>query len=94
MSNMKSFRVYYDRDFGVLYVTHVDIAAARGVEDKNGVIWRYDVHGTLIGATVLDVFDRWHEDRSTLTRALSEKFQISAPQANRVLDHAFGEEGK
>lgn len=93
MSNVQSFQVDYDRASDVLYITQMRSVSTKGVEDRNGIVWRYDVNGTLIGATLTDFFDRWHEDRSNLAIELAERFQISAPQANRVINHAFGDAG-
>ena len=82
-SNVQSFEVDYDRASDVLYITQMRSVSTKGVEDRNGIVWRYDVNGALIGATLTDFFDRWHEDRSNLAIELAERFQISAPQATR-----------
>ena len=88
MKNVSEFRVLYDRDSDVLYISTRQEPATRGVEDKNGIVWRYDSHGELIGATVVDYYDYWSTKRDELTRAISEKFDIPPQIAETVLQHA------
>ena len=90
MSKVSSFNVTYDRDSDVLYISTRREAAARGVEDSYGIVWRYDREGELIGATVVDFYDNWFNKQSQLADELSRRFHIPTPQAKVVLDHAFG----
>lgn len=91
MSNISSFNVVYDSDSDVLYVVRRQEAATRGIEDRHGIVWRYGSDGALIGATIMDFYDRWFEDQDTLAKALSNRFDVPAPQAQVVLDHAFSQ---
>lgn len=89
MSNINSFNVTYDPDGDVLYISKRKAPAARGVEDKFGIVWRYDSGGELIGATIVDFYDRWFRDKDALAVRLSREFHITPPQARVVLDHAL-----
>ena len=55
-----SFRVSYDESADVLYVTSGDRRSTHGVEDHNGIVWRFDADGTLVGVTIMD-FSRRHQ---------------------------------
>jgi uncharacterized protein YuzE len=88
MADIHSFRVTYDRNSDVLYIATEQRPAARGVEDRYGIVWRYDRDGELIGATIVDYHDIWFSRRSELAGELSKKFHISPSQARVVLDHA------
>jgi len=89
MSGISSFNVTYDRDGDVLYISKRKIPAARGIEDKFGIVWRYDNDGELIGATIVDFYERWFKDKDALAVRLSSEFHITPPQARVVLDHAL-----
>lgn len=89
MSDIIHFNVMYDRESDVLYITTRREQAARGIEDKNGIVWRYDRRGELIGATVLDFYDHWFDRRSLLAGEISRHFHIPEPQAIVVLQHAM-----
>lgn len=91
MSNIHSFNVTYDRDGDVLYISKRKAPAARGIEDQFGIVWRYDSNGELIGATIVDFYERWYKDKDTLAVRLSREFDITPPQARVVLDHALKE---
>jgi uncharacterized protein YuzE len=88
MKNVSEFRVLYDRDSDVLYISTRQTPAARGVEDRLGIVWRYDSAGELIGATVVDYYDHWSSKRSELSREIARKFDIPQKVAETVLDHA------
>lgn len=88
MKNVNEFRVLYDRDSDVLYISTRDMAASRGIEDAQGILWRYDGEGNLIGATVVDYLDHWMMKRPELTKAIASKFEIPQGAAERVLEHA------
>ncbi len=89
MSNISSFNVTYDRDGDVLYISKRKAPASRGIEDNAGIVWRYDSEGELIGATVVDFYERWFKDKDALAARLSREFHITPPQARVVLDHAL-----
>ena len=88
MKNVSEFRVLYDRDSDVLYISRRDVAAARGVEDVAGIVWRYDSEGELIGATIVDYYDYWGSRSGELTRAIANRFAIPESAAALVLEHA------
>jgi Protein of unknown function (DUF2283) len=88
MSNIESLSVVYDRGSDVLYINTRRELAARGIEDRNGIVWRYDRHGRLIGATVLDFRDRWFDQAPLLAGELSRRFHISESQAMVVVERA------
>lgn len=89
MANVNSFTVTYDRDGDVLYISKRIVPAVRGIEDKDGIVWRYDRDGELIGVIVVDYHDRWFNKRDHLAAQLSLGFHITPPQARVVLDHAL-----
>lgn len=91
MSNLRKFSVAYDRDADVLYISTQRTHAARGVEDSYGVVWRYDGSGDLIGATIIDYYDYWHDKHDLLAREISRRFDIPERQAHVVLEHADAE---
>jgi len=87
--DMPSFNVAYDRDSDVLYISSRKAPAYRGIEDAQGIVWRYDREGELIGITVVDFYDRWYQHRPELARKISEGFKIPERQARTVIDHAI-----
>lgn len=89
MSNSRSFNVRYDAGSDVLYITTSFEPSAKGFEDERGIVWRYASDGSLIGATVMDFYDIWSGDESSLATAISEKFQIPEPQAHVVVDEGL-----
>lgn len=89
MPNVAAFRVVYDAGSDVLYISTRREAAARGIEDANGIVWRYDGAGALIGATVVDFHDRWVDHTSKLAEEISRHFHIPVPQARGVVDRGL-----
>lgn len=91
MANSKSasFNVRYDASADVLYISTFDTIAAKGREAPNGIVWRYDRDGHLIGATVLDFYELWFDDQETLAGELSAKFEIPLPTAEVVVNRAL-----
>lgn len=89
MNDMPSFNVTYDRDSDVLYISARKVPAYHGIEDAQGIVWRYDRDGELIGITVVDFYDRWYLQRPELARRISEGFRIPQRQAKTVVDHAI-----
>lgn len=88
---MKTFDVLYDSDADVLYITKIKRVAARGIEEKPGVVWRYDRDGELLSVTIIDFKHHWFAKRSALAADISHKFHIPSKQARVVLDHAMDE---
>jgi uncharacterized protein YuzE len=89
VTEMASFNVTYDQDSDVLYISARRAPAYHGVEDNQGIVWRYDRDGELIGCTIVDFYDRWHLQRPILALKLSEGFNIPEPQAETVLNHVI-----
>ncbi|WP_341912832.1 DUF2283 domain-containing protein [Ferrovibrio terrae] len=89
----KTFMVKYDSRSDVLYISTRSAPSTRGVEDRYGIVWRYE-GGELIGATIIDFHDRWHDDQSMLALQLAKHFDIPAKEAEIVLEHATEEKGK
>ena len=89
MARTTSFTVTYDSDGDVLYVSKRKTAAARGVEDQYGFVWRYDRDGELIGVTVTDFRNFWHDQKNVLAHEISTHFAITSKHANVVLDQAM-----
>jgi uncharacterized protein YuzE len=87
MSNLVSFHVAYDSGSDVLYINLTKDPASRGVEDKSGIVWRYNGDGKLIGATVMDYYDRWTDNKDILVSKLSKRFHVPVTQMEVVLSH-------
>lgn len=69
MNIAASLKVSYDRGSDVLYISARNSSLPyHSVENENGIILRYNQQGGLIGVTILDFFDRWHQRRAELTR--------------------------
>jgi uncharacterized protein YuzE len=91
MKNIMEFKVIYDKNADVLYITTLHAAAERGIEDEKGLVWRYDRHGHALGCTIMDFAEYWYpERRRQLACELSRNLEIPATQIERVLDHAIG----
>jgi hypothetical protein len=73
----------------VLYVSARREAAARAVEDQRGIVWRYASDGSLIGATIMDFADIWSDKGEALADEIARHFDIPAPQALVVVEHAL-----
>jgi uncharacterized protein YuzE len=89
MGKAGSFDVHYDADSDVLYVRNGRGAAARGMEDENGIVWRYDGEGTIVGATVVDLRRRWLGREHILTDELSRRLRIPATKAKAAVERAL-----
>ncbi len=85
--SLKEFKVAYDQIADVLYISTRRDVSTRGVEDSYGVVWRYDSEGELIGATIVDFDDYWHDKHELLAKELSKRFDIPQRQALTVLEH-------
>jgi uncharacterized protein YuzE len=93
MSKILSFNVTYDADADVLYISKQHDVAERGVEDENGIVWRYARGGEVLSATILDFRDFWDARYRELAKELARGFHIPAPQAERVLRHVRDNRG-
>jgi uncharacterized protein YuzE len=89
MTNMEAFRVAYDRETDVLYISTPGAPAHRGVEDRYGMVWRYDRNGELIGVTIVDFHDQWTLHRNQIAHEFSKRSGVSERQAEVVFDHAI-----
>jgi uncharacterized protein YuzE len=85
MSSERRLRSRYDRAADVLYISVLRAPAARGIEDRRGIVWRYDSAGALIGVTIIDYQGRWAANRHRLAGELSERFHISSEDVERAL---------
>lgn len=88
MKNVSEFVVLYDRDSDVLYISTRQVPAIRGIEDAQGIVWRYDSAGDLIGATVVDYYDQWSTKKHELMQKIATKFDIPEKVAEAALNHA------
>lgn len=87
MMQTPPLNIAYDSRADVLYISS-RIPAHHGVEDEQGMVWRYDQHGELIGVTILDFFERWYPHRSELAHTLSVAFHIPEMQAKTMVARA------
>ncbi len=88
MNELPPFKVTYDSGSDVLYITKRREAAARGVEDARGIVWRYDSAGDLISVVVLDFRELWSNKQNRLAEELSRGFHIPMLQAKSVIKYA------
>jgi len=89
MTDIASFSVAYDRRADVLYIAEAVRPAARGVEDKFGIVWRYDSNGQLIGATIMDFIESWSDNPSALAEKIAERFKIPVAHAGVIVKRAL-----
>jgi uncharacterized protein YuzE len=78
-------RVSYDPDADVLYLSIRQAPAARGIEDRDGIVWRYDNNDKLIGVTIIDYHEQWAGRFRQLVGDLSEKFNIPKQEIERAI---------
>ncbi len=88
MSDVSSFTVSYDRRADTLYIAQ-RVEVADGIQDKFGIIWRYDKQGGLVGATVMDFRELWADNPQELARRIAEKFDLPFPQASVIIKRAL-----
>jgi uncharacterized protein YuzE len=91
MSKILSFNVTYDAGADVLYITRRRDVAVRGIEDENGIVWRYDLVGEVLSATVMDFREIWETKQHELAGELSRGFHIPDNQAEVVISYALNE---
>ncbi len=89
MNRNSGIHLTYDEDGDVLYIEKSREVAARGTEDEEGIVWRYNDANVLIGATVLAFREVWSKDRSRLAGQLSARFQIPIDLARDSVNDAF-----
>jgi Protein of unknown function (DUF2283) len=90
MLKLPAYKVRYDDGADVLYVSAPDVVAVRGVEDPQGIVWRYGGDGRLVGATVIGMTERWSVKRSELASALAriDGFQNAASHVENAFSRA------
>jgi hypothetical protein len=89
MKNIMEFRVIYDSDADVLYITTPHQPADRGIEDEFGLVWRYNIDGRALGCTVTDFAEFWYPARrGRLAGEIAKHLEIPPGQVERVLAHA------
>lgn len=89
MADFRTFTVAYDASADVLYIAVRKEPASRGVESAEGIVWRYDSLGELIGATIMDFHELWSDRPAALARELSRHFHMPTHQAMNVVEHAL-----
>lgn len=85
MSASLPLKIAYDRGSDVLYITAEFEAATKGVEDAYGILWRYGQSGVLVGATVIDYLDIWHDRLDELAGELAGRFHVPKGDLRRAL---------
>jgi hypothetical protein len=93
MTANSPFSISYDQRADVLYIVRAYEPAAKGVESKNGIVWRYGSHGNLIGATVMDFVDLWAQHSDVLAAELSHHFHIAHAIAAGAIKEALESRG-
>lgn len=89
MNDVSTFTVSYDRRADTLYIVQ-PLEAARGVQDRCGIIWRYNSRGEIVGATVMDFREIWAANPHDLAVRIADKFNLPIPQAAIIIDQALG----
>ena len=79
----------YDEGSDVMYITRGNAAAHRGVEDQNGIVWRYGVNGELVGATVLDFRGVWGNRRAEIAKEISARFGVPQAMLGQAVSEAL-----
>jgi uncharacterized protein YuzE len=82
---MSVLKATYDRDADVLYLTLRREPAVRGVEDRYGIVWRFDAEGSVIGVTIVDYRDRWDDKAGELIAKISERLRIPSSEIEKAL---------
>ncbi len=85
MTAASPFRATYDRNADVLYLVARREAAVKGIEDGRGIVWRYDMTGTLIGVTIMDYKELWIGREQQLANELAPRFRVSTQDVKRAL---------
>ncbi len=88
MAKAKTFRVTYDAQADVLYISLRETPAIRSIEGERGIVWRFDESNQLLGATIVDFAELWIGEQAALAHELSRRFDISALQASGLVARA------
>ena len=88
-NRISAFDVIYDAFSDVLYISRKSENATRGMEDRSGIVWRYNSDGVLVGATIIDFQELWAGRSDDLAAKISEKFDVPVPQAESVVNHVL-----
>jgi len=83
------FHLTYDEPGDVLYLSRSREIAAHGTEDVDGIVWRHNGAGDLVGATIPAFHEIWLNDRPRLESKLASRFHISIDQARDAVEDAF-----
>ena len=90
MQHRSPFQVTYDRKGDVLYLSAEHSAGVEARLGRNGMVWRYDRDGALVGVTVMDFRERWPADRETLTARIAKRLAMPTRQASAMLEAHVG----
>jgi hypothetical protein len=91
MSDIREFRVAYDKTADVLYISTPYQPGEGGREDKLGIVWRYGSNGQPLGCVVADFAEYWYPRRRIrLAREIAKNLDLPEPQVVRILEHAAG----
>ena len=85
MSDVASLHISYDRRADVLYIADGN-EAARGVQDKHGIIWRYNKNDAAVGATIMDFREEWEKIPDVLSSLISNRIGLPARYARELVD--------
>lgn len=73
----KLLNISYDNSADVLYISMGHHSPDRYEEDKDGLVWRYDVHGTPYGVTIMDFNECWLNRKNHLIKRIASILKIS-----------------
>jgi Protein of unknown function (DUF2283) len=79
----------FDEGSDVLYIARGNALAQRGVEDDNGIVWRYGADGALVGVTVLDFRAGWGHRQGELAEMVATRFQMSPVTVRQAVADAL-----
>lgn len=85
MSGSMSLQVTYDSDSDVLYIVTKKERATKGIEDSQGIVWRFGPHGDVIGVTIVDYRDLWSGRQDELAGTLAHRLHVSQKELKGVL---------
>ena len=92
MTNLKEFRVLYNKDSDVLYIRAPSQPAEHGLEDEFGIVWRYSSDGRPLGCIVQDFAEYWYPRRAAhLAATISRHLELPENQVEKILAHAASE---
>lgn len=92
MTNIKEFRVIYDKDSDVLYIRAPSQPAEHGVEDEFGLVWRYSSDWRPLGCIIHDFMEYWYPRRKErLAATISSHLELPETQIEKILAHTATE---